>query len=114
MDKQRKERPTSKVGRVKTRTMSDTTAAIGTSFANGKQLTYSIIEEYDGLPKCDKREYALRAVATNQTLKEAIQALSKSANDIATMHATEAKELRVELDAIKTKWWYRLFNRVGL
>lgn len=94
--------------------MSETTAAIGTSFANGKELTYSIIEEYDGLPKCDKREYALRAVATNQTLKEAIQALSKSANDIATMHATEAKELRKELEVIRGRWWYRLCKKLGL
>jgi hypothetical protein len=94
--------------------MSDTAAAIGTSFANGKQLTYSIIEEYDGLPKCDKREYALRAVATNQTLKEAIQALSKSASEIITIHLAEAQQLRVDLDAIKSKWWYRLFNRLGL
>lgn len=89
-----------------------------TQFANGKELEYTL-QEYDQLPKCDRREFVSRLIIANARMKESVEKhnnLLHRATDKAEtnskaffMQGEEMRKVKDELDKIKKRWFYRLF-----
>lgn len=98
--------------RSKTETMHHTRNAVNREGWQG--ITYAAIEEYDALPKIDKREYVMRCVAANQKIQAMIPELTSQFNAKLKERDDEAKKLADKLAEIQAKWWFKIAVKLGL
>lgn len=91
--------------RSKTETMHHTLNAVNRE--NWRGITYTVIDEYDALPKADRREYVIRCVAANQKIQLMIPELTSKFNE-------KLKERDDKLAEIHAKWWFKIAVKLGL
>lgn len=90
-----------------------------TQFANGKQLEYTL-EDYDNVPKCDRREFVSRLIIANARMKESVEEHNKrlrKATEKAEvnskaffMQAEQTRGIKAEYEAFKKSFWYRVYR----
>src|SRR5688572_5795954 len=82
-------------------------------FANGRQMVYDGIKEYETIPKCDKKEYVSRLLGLYKMALEGANERGQWVNDARkeTHHYRAINnQLIMEQKEFKSSFWFRAYK----